>query len=153
MKTKQIKIKYIRDIEPLLLIDKGNWIDLRAGKEMFIPEGTTAMIPLGVAMQLPEKCEAIIAPRSSMFKKYGLIQTNSIGIIDSSYCGGRDEWKLPVFCLKGNTDRNGKKGTLVKKNDRICQFRLLKNQPTIEFEIVEILGNENRGGFGSTGEQ
>lgn len=148
-----IKIKYIKDIVPIEILPQGNWIDLRAGEDMFIPEGSFAMIPLGVAMKLPKGYEAIVAPRSSTFKNYGLIQTNSIGIIDSSYCGDEDEWKLPVYCLIGNTEASGIKGTLIRKNDRICQFRLFENQPKEKLFTVEKLGKANRGGFGSTGMQ
>ncbi len=148
-----IKIKYIKDIVPIEILPQGNWIDLRCAEDTFIPEGSFAMISLGVAMKLPKGYEAIVAPRSSTFKNYGIIQTNSIGIIDSSYCGDEDEWKLPVYCFVGNTDRNGVKGTFIRKNDRICQFRLLENQPKEKLLTVEKLGKANRGGFGSTGKQ
>lgn len=143
MSTK-IKIKYFTDIEPLEYIDgyKSNWIDLRVAESMDIAKGSFVLVPLGVAMELPKGYEAIIAPRSSTFKNYGLIQTNSIGIIDESYCGDRDEWKLPVYATKD---------IRIEKNDRICQFRIIKHQPEIEFEVVTQLIHDNRGGFGSTG--
>jgi dUTP pyrophosphatase len=154
-----IKIKYLKDIEPIKEITNGDWIDLRAAEDLFIPENTFAMIPLGVAMQLPEGYEAIVTPRSSTFKKYGLIQTNSIGVIDESYCGDDDEWMMPVYCVDGKEEAiNPSKGvvtrgSVVRKNDRICQFRLVKHQPDVSFEEVDSLRNANRGGFGSTGEQ
>ena len=139
-----IKIKYLC---PALLeiehIAVGNWIDLRSAARMTIRKGDTAMIPLGVAMQLPEGYEAIVAPRSSTLKRWGIIMTNSIGIIDESYCGDDDQWWFPAYALRD---------TLIDVNDRICQFRIIKHQPDIEFVEVKKLGNQNRGGFGSTGE-
>lgn len=145
----KIKIKYLADIEPLQPIVNGDWIDLKVAEDTVIEWGEYKQIRLGVAMQLPEGYEALVAPRSSTFKKYGLIMTNSIGIIDESYCGDNDEWSFPAVCLKGNTD--GGKRTVLKKNDRICQFRIIKHQPEIEFKTVDSLGNTDRGGFGSTG--
>lgn len=150
-----IKIKYHVENMPELIPIGGmrtsNWIDMRAADDTFIPQGESAMIPLGVSMQLPEGYEAHVAPRSSTFKNYGLICTNSFGIIDTSYCGDDDIWKFPVYCLEGKTTLNGRVGTLVKKNDRICQFRIMKVQPDIDFKTVTTLRNPNRGGIGSTG--
>lgn len=152
MNSVKIRIKYFEGATKLKKIDIGNWIDLYANKDMFIPEGEAALIPLGVAMKLPEGYEAIVAPRSSTFKNWGLIQTNSIGVIDNSYCGNNDEWKLPVYCLEGKQINSDKiKGTWVKKGDKICQFRIVKNQPQIILNTVEELHSPDRGGFGSTG--
>ena len=153
---KTIRIKYFDDAKKLEKISKGDWIDLYANKEMFILEGEKAMIPLGVAMELPEGYEAHVVPRSSTFKTWGIIQTNHMGVIDNSYCGDNDQWHMPVYCLKGNDEINrvtGRivKGTHIHKGDKIAQFRIMEVQPTIEFEEVEHLGNEDRGGFGSTG--
>lgn len=139
----QIKIKYVRDIEKIEKTNVGDWIDLRCAEDTHLMYGEVKLIPLGIAMQLPEGYEAIVAPRSSTFKKYYVVQTNSVGIIDESYCGDDDEWKMPVLAFKDNIT--------IKKNERICQFRLIKHQPEIEFVEVETLGNESRGGFGSTG--
>lgn len=150
---KTIRIKYFDDAKKLEKISKGDWIDLYANKDMFIPEGSRAMIPLGIAMELPEGYEAHVVPRSSTFKTWGIIQTNSFGVIDHSYCGDNDQWHMPVYCLVGN-DREWlteRKGTFIHKGDKICQFRIMEIQPKIEFEEVEHLGNEDRGGFGSTG--
>lgn len=153
---KTIRIKYFDDAKKLEKISKGDWIDLYANKEMFILEGEKAMIPLGVAMELPEGYEAHVVPRSSTFKTWGIIQTNSFGVIDHSYCGDNDQWHFPAYCLMGKDEINRVTGKIVKgahihKGDKICQFRIMEIQPRIEFEEVEHLGNEDRGGFGSTG--
>lgn len=137
-----IKIKYLTNIQPIEPISYGDWIDLRCAEDTELKAGDFTLIPLGVAMQLPKGYEALIAPRSSTFKKYGIIQTNSIGVVDGSYCGNHDEWKMPVYAIRD---------TFIPKNDRICQFRIVKNQPLVEIEQVEQLYNQDRGGFGSTG--
>ena len=149
----KIRIRYLDGAKKLEKIIVGDWIDLRANKNIFIPEGESRLIPLGVAMELPKGYEAIIAPRSSTFKKWGIIQTNSIGVVDNSYCGDNDEFLLSAYCLSAKDELNGIKGTWIHKNDRVCQFRIQENQPTIEFEEVETLGNKDRGGWGSTGKQ
>ena len=119
-----IRIKYFSDeIERLRYIDgKSDWIDLRASERVELKKGEYKLIPLGVAMQLPEGYEAHVVPRSSTFKTYGVIQTNSCGVIDGSYCGDEDIWKMPVYATRD---------TVIEKNDRICQFRIMKNQPKI----------------------
>ena len=137
-----IKLKMLADIEPPEAIEQGDWIDLRAAETILIVKGEFKYIPLGVAMQLPEGYEAIVAPRSSLFKRRGIIMTNSIGIMDESYCGNNDEWKFPAYAIRD---------TLIPKGERICQFRIMKHQPEIKFEIVDTLGNPDRGGHGSTG--
>lgn len=139
----QIKIKYFRsDIEKLSWNPSGNWIDLRAANDIEIKEGEHKLIPLGVAMKLPEGYEAYIVPRSSTLKNFGVLQGNHIGIVDNSYCGELDEWKFSAYAIRD---------TKIKKNDRICQFRIQKIQPEFEFEEVNKLDEESRGGFGSTG--
>ena len=142
----QIRIKYFTDaIERLTYIDgKSDWIDPRASEEVTLQAGEFCLIPLGVAMELPEGYEAHVVPRSSTFKNYGIIQTNSCGIIDGTYCGDDDMWRMPVYAVRD---------TVIHVNDRICQFRIFENQPKITFDEVESLGNKNRGGFGSTGKQ
>lgn len=150
MKQK-IRIKYHTDIDKIGKIANGDWVDLRAAEDVFIPQGQYRMFSLGVSMELPEGYEAIVAPRSSTFKNYGIILVNSIGIIDNSYCGTNDVWRYLAYCVEGNTMVNGVHGTLIKKNDRVCQFRILKNQPEIEFEEVEELDGDDRGGIGSSG--
>ena len=137
-----IKVKMLADIEPPAAIEQGDWIDLRAAETILIVKGEFKYIPLGVAMQLPEGYEAIVTPRSSLFKRRGIIMTNSIGIMDEFYCGDNDEWKFPAYATRE---------TIIPKGERICQFRIVKHQPEIEFEIVDTLGNPDRGGYGSTG--
>ena len=141
-----IKIKYFTDkIEKLTYIDgKSDWIDLRAAESVDLKKGEFKLIPLGVAMELPKGYEAHIVPRSSTFKNFGIIQTNHQGVIDSSYCGDNDEWKMPVYAMRD---------THIEVNDRICQFRIMENQPKIQFEEVKALTGVDRGGFGTTGKQ
>ena len=143
---KTIKIKYFTDkIEKLTYIDgKSDWIDLRAAEDVALKKGEFKLIPLGVAMELPEGYEAHVVPRSSTFKNFGIIQTNHQGVIDASYCGDNDQWFLPVYAVRD---------TEIHINDRICQFRIMENQPRIVFDEVVNLGNTNRGGIGSTGKQ
>lgn len=142
----KIRIKYISDaIEKLEYIDgKSDWIDLRAAETVQMKAGEFKLIPLGIAMELPEGYEAHVVPRSSTFKNFGIIQTNSMGIIDESYCGDHDQWFFPALAMRD---------TIIQVNDRICQFRIMKHQPKIEFTEVDLLGNKDRGGHGSTGVQ
>ncbi len=138
-----IKIKYLsNEIEKIEKITVGDWIDLRCAKETVLKGGEFALIPLGVAMQLPEGYEALMVPRSSTFKHFGIIQTNSMSVIDESYRGDNDQWHFPAYAMRD---------TVIHINDRICQFRIVKHQPEIEFQKVEDLGNLDRGGIGSTG--
>ena len=138
------KIKYLRDIKPIEKISQGDWIDLRCAVDIMLDKDEEAIIPLGIAMQLPEGYEAHIVPRSSTYKKWGIIQTNSVGIIDETYCGDNDEWCMAVKALRL---------THIHKNDRICQFRIVEHQPILILEEVKTLGNPDRKGFGSTGEK
>lgn len=147
----KIRIKYFDNAKKLEMIEKGNWCDLYANKDIFIPEGKRSMIPLGVAMELPEGYEAHLSPRSSTFKTWGIIQTNHVGVVDNSFCGDNDQWHMPVYCLEPKNFIDGKYGTLIKKGDKIAQFRIMEIQPKLEFEEVENLGNKTRGGFGTTG--
>lgn len=142
----QIKIKYFSDkIEKLRYIDgKSDWIDLRAAEDIDLKQGEFKLVPLGVAMELPEGYEAHVVPRSSTFKNFGVIQTNHMGVIDYTYSGDNDQWFWPVYAIRD---------THISVNDRVCQFRIMKNQPAIDFEEVEHLGQVDRGGFGSTGKQ
>lgn len=140
-----IKIKYFTDIEPLEYIggeNKSNWIDLRAAEDVDLKAGESKLIRLGVGMILPEGYEANIVPRSSTFKHFGILQTNCFGVIDNSYSGDNDEWRFPAYATRD---------THISKNDRICQFRINKIQPTVEFETVDHLNDTDRGGFGSSG--
>ena len=139
---KHIKIKYLRDIERIGCIAIGDWIDLRAAEDTYIKAGEYKMIPLGIAMELPKGYEALIAPRSSTFGKYGVMLGNSLGIIDESYKGDNDEWHFIAYAIRD---------TIIRKNDRICQFRIVKKQPEVEFDEVLFLDETDRGGIGSTG--
>ena len=148
----QDKVKYFSDDIPRLTINpKGDLIDLYAAEDVVINEMDEAMIPLGVAMELPEGFRANLLPRSSTFKKWGIIVTNSVGMIDHSYCGDTDEWKLAVFCLKARDFVNSKCCTIIHKGDKIAQFEIVPIMPEIELQEVDHLGNEDRGGFGTTG--
>ena len=142
----QIKIKYFTDkIDKLAYIDgRSDWIDLRASEEVTLKQGEFALVPLGVAMELPKGYEAHIVPRSSTYKNFGVIQANHCGVVDGSYCGDNDMWRMPVIAMRD---------TQIHVNDRICQFRIMKNQPEILFEEVEHLEGKDRGGFGTTGKQ
>lgn len=177
MKLK-IKVKrFNKSIELPEVIDNGDWIDLRASETKLLEapqagtlkrhklEGTEvnhrdvsfdfSLVPLGVAMKLPKGFEAVVAPRSSTYKKFGIIQANHIGIIDNSYCGDNDEWKYPVIAMRD---------TVINKGDRICQFRIQLSQKAtvwqklkwmfssgIKIVEVESLSEVDRGSFGSTG--
>lgn len=137
-----IKIKYLRDIMKIERFNVGDWVDLRAAEEIKLKAGELKLIPLGVAMELPKGYEALVAPRSSTAKKLGIMMANSIGIIDESYKGDNDEWHFPAYAVKDTT---------IYKNERICQFRIIEHQPMIHLVEVDSLGNEDRGGIGSTG--
>ena len=139
-----IKIQYLNDeIERLRYIDgKSDWIDLRAAETVTLRAGEFRLIPLGVAIALPEGYEAHIVPRSSTFRNYGILQTNSMGVVDYSYRGDNDQWHMPAYATRDVT---------IEKNARICQFRIMKNQPRLTFTKVEHLDGPDRGGFGSTG--
>jgi dUTP pyrophosphatase len=138
-----IKIKYFDDNLPRIeKIPTGDWIDLRAAEDVELKQFEYKLIPLGLAMQLPPGYEANAVPRSSTYKNFGIIQTNHYGVIDESYCGDNDQWHFPALALRD---------TVIKKGDRICQFRINKKMPEVEFIEVEMLGNLDRGGIGSTG--
>ena len=137
-----IKIKYFTDIDKIEKITIGDWIDLRAAETVELKAGEFKLIPLGVAMKLPKGYEANVVPRSSTFKNWGIIQTNSFGVIDNSYSGDNDQWFFPVYATRD---------TVIEKNSRICQFRINKTQPKVKFIVVEKLDDVNRGGHGSTG--
>ncbi len=139
-----IRVRYLDpEAEPLRFIEgKSDWVDLRAARQIHFEAGEFRLIPLGIAVALPEGYEAHVAPRSSTFKNFGLLQVNGVGVVDSSYCGDNDEWFVPMLATRPVT---------VEKGDRICQFRIMKKQPELEFITVEHLVGEDRGGFGSTG--
>lgn len=166
----KMRIKYFDGAKKLEKISKGNWIDVYANKDVFVPEGERAMIPLGFALELPQGWEGHLAPRSSTFKTWGIIQTNSVGVVDDTYIGDNDQWHMPVYCLQGKDIKEDKhytyddylkeevllntyeiKGTWIHKGDKIGQFRVMEVMPEIEFEEVEKFGNADRGMCGTTG--
>lgn len=141
----KLKVKYFdKEIEKIQKINKGDWIDLRSAADIFLTKGQFALIPLGVGMVLPEGYEAHIAPRSSTFKNWKILQVNSVGVVDNSYSGDADQWMMPVYATED---------TEIKKNDRICQFRIIEKMPELEIEEVKHLNDKSRGGFGSTGQR
>lgn len=139
----KLLIKYHHpDLQRLSRLEIGNWIDLRAAEDVTLHTGDFKMISLGISVRLPKGYEAHIAPRSSSFSKWGFLQVNSVGVIDESYCGEQDIWKLPVYATRDAE---------IRFNDRICQFRIMPVMPDVELLEVESLDAPNRGGFGSTG--
>lgn len=146
MEQKTIEVKYHSDkIQKLEGAGRiGDWIDLRCAEDILLHQGEYALINLGVSMKLPEGYEALLIPRSSAFKNFGIIQANSIGLLDESYCGDNDVWRMPVYAVRD---------TQISVNDRICQFRIIKHQPAVKFREVGSLGMPDRGGLGSTGIQ
>lgn len=140
--AEKIRVKYLADITPLAKTAAGDWIDLRCAEDTVVLAGQYKAIPLGVAVKLPIGYEAIIAPRSSLFKMHGVLAANSIGVIDESYCGNNDEWHFLAY---------GTRDTVIKKDERICQFRILEHQPWADIEKVIALDAPDRGGIGSSG--
>jgi len=138
-----IKIKYHnQSIEKMAQIPNGDWIDLRAAESVDMKAGEFKLISLGVSMKLPDGYEAHVVPRSSTFKKWGVLQTNSMGVIDNSYCGENDIWRFPALAMRD---------TVIEEGDRICQFRVVKKMEEAELVEVEHMEDADRGGFGSTG--
>lgn len=137
-----IDIKYHTDMWPIDMTEKGDWCDLRAAEDVEMKAGEFKLISLGVSMKLPEGYEAVVVPRSSTFKNWGILQTNHFGVIDNSYCGDNDIWRFPAYATKD---------VLIAKNSRICQFRIQKKMEKLTFNVVDHLDGEDRGGFGSTG--
>lgn len=138
-----VKIKYHTDMLPIDQFENGDWIDLRAAEDVEMSAGDFRLISLGVSMKLPDGYEAHVVPRSSTYRRWGIIQANHMGVIDNSYCGENDIWKFPAIAICDTT---------IYKNDRICQFRIVKKQPEFEFEEVEYMDDPDRGGFGSSGD-
>lgn len=140
--TEEIRIKYQPGAHQLEQTAYGSWIDMYVYKDTKLKAGERKLISLGVSMDLPEGYEAMLLPRSSTFKQWGILQTNSEGVIDSTFCGDDDVWMFPALATRDVT---------IPKNTRICQFRIQEEQPIIKFVAVESLENEARGGFGSSG--
>lgn len=142
MSGERIYIKYHTDITPISTFENGDWIDLRSAEDVEMKAGDFKLISLGVSMKLPEGYEAHVVPRSSTYKNWGIIQANHMGVIDNSYSGTNDIWRFPAIAIRD---------TVINKNDRICQFRIMKKQPSLDFVEVEHLDDVDRGGFGSSG--
>lgn len=154
----KIKVKLIGDTTPIKTIVKGDWIDLYVREDTIIPDKYTLVkIPLGIAMELPKGYEAVVVPRSSTPIKHSIILANSFGVIDNSYNGNTDEWSFCGMSIALNS-------ILIPKGARIAQFRIQLSQKAnmwqkikwlfdskIEFEYVDILTNQSRGGYGTTG--
>lgn len=142
----QIQIRYFNDkIKPLCYVeDKSDWIDLRCAETVEMKRGEYRKIPLGVAMRLPAGYEALVAPRSSTFEKFGILQANSVGVIDESYCGPNDQWQFPAYAVRD---------TIIHAGERVCQFRVIEHQPHLEFLPRESWDAPDRGGFCTTGTQ
>ena len=139
----EILIKYHNPVlERVQSLKIGDWIDLRSAERVELKAGEFRLISLGVSMKLPEGYEAHIAPRSSSFSKWGFLQVNSVGVVDNSYSGTNDIWRLPVYATRD---------AVIEVNDRICQFRIMKRMPQVTFREVDALDETDRGGFGSTG--
>ena len=138
----EIKVRYHADILPLEQTERGDWIDLRAAEDVELKAGEFKIISLGISMKLPEGYEAVIIPRSSTFKHWGILQTNHFGLIDNTYCGDNDIWMFPALATRD---------VLIEKNSRICQFRIQKKMDKFEFIPVDRLESVDRGGFGSSG--
>ena len=143
-KNLEIKIKYHGDVKPIEMYEKGDWIDLRAAEDVVMKAGDFRLISLGVSIKLPEGYEAHIVPRSSTYRHWGIIQTNHMGVVDNSYCGNNDIWKFPALAIRDTT---------IYKNERICQFRIVKKQPDFDFIETDYLDDEDRGGFGTSGKE
>lgn len=139
-----IKVKYHADITPISYIRTGDWIDLRTAEDVHLKKGEFKLISLGISIQLPYGYEALVIPRSSTYKKYKVLQANSVGLIDNLFKGSNDIWMFPALAVED---------TFIPKDTRICQFRIIENQPKLEFVTVDNLNNPDRGGFGSTGEK
>lgn len=137
-----IRIRYHAPIEKIGHIEQGDWIDLRAAENVTLKAGESRLISLGVSMRLPAGYEAHIVPRSSTFSRWGILQTNSMGVVDESYAGDDDIWRMPAYAVRD---------TEIRVNDRICQFRIVEKMPPVDFLEVDGMGRESRGGFGSTG--
>ena len=138
----KIKIKHLSDMDTLYEHENGDLIDLRASEDVWMKKGEFRLIPLGVAMKLPKGYKAQLMPRSSTYKNFHIIQVNSVGQIDNSYCGDNDEWKFPALAMED---------TIIRKGDRICQFEIVPVMGEVEFEEVDTLESKDRGGFGSSG--
>lgn len=138
----QLKVKkHSKDVK-FAVIPEGDWQDLAIVEDVEMKAGEFRKISFGFAMKLPEGYEAHIVPRSSTFERYGIIQTNGIGIIDNKYEGNNDIWMLPCYATMD---------IIIPAGTRTSQFRLVEKQKKLKIEYVENLEGEDRGGFGQSG--
>lgn len=169
----KIKVKLLDENCKIEVFEQGDWFDLKVRCNVYMDQPqagtqytkgvykyrdvtfTSGILPLGIAMKLPKGYEAIVLPRSSTFKKYNILQSNSAGVIDYAYAGNTDEWGFPVTAM-GSVE--------IPQYTRVCQFRIQLSQKAtiwqkikwlfsnkIKFEYVDDLNTEARGGFGTTG--
>ena len=143
IKQEEMKIK-ILPTGKMPEFKNGDWIDCYTRFDYNLKFMENCPLRLGFTAELPHGYEAIVAARSSLTKNFGVMSINGIGIIDENYCGDSDEWLLPVICINP-------KGTTIPAGSRVAQFRIIKHQPFIIFNIVDKMNNKNRGGYGSTG--
>lgn len=142
MGVPQILVKYHnKEMTKIQFNEKGNFFDLRASQRYEIKKGEFKLIDLGVSIKLPEGYWGQVVPRSSLYKNHHLIQTNSFGVIDTTYCGEKDHWMLPVLAIED---------TVIEFDERICQFRIVKDNP-FTIKEVEEMTDKDRGGFGTSG--
>ena len=142
MSKKIIIVKRVGDVPMPERIAVGDWIDLCNSEDVSINTFECKPIPLGVCMKLPEGYEAHLLPRGSTYKNFGIIQANSMGIIDESYCGDNDQWFMPAIALRS---------TFIPKGSRICQFRIMPKMEKVKFVETFRMLDKDRGGYGSTG--
>lgn len=137
-----IKIKYHNpNMTKIEFMDNGNFVDLRSAERVELKTGDFKLIDLGISIKLPDGYWGQVVPRSSLFKNHGVIETNGFGVIDTSYCGEEDHWMLPVYATRD---------TVIDFDERICQFRIVRDN-RFYVEEVDMMEDESRGGFGSTG--
>jgi dUTP pyrophosphatase len=138
-----VKVKYHADITPLNFINGvSDWIDLRCAETVRMQKGEYYELSLGVSMELPPGYEAVVIPRSSTYKRWGILQANQVGLIDNSYCGDNDIWHFPAIATRD---------VVIEENSRICQFRIQRKMEDVELVTVDHLDGADRGGLGSTG--
>lgn len=138
-----LKVRYKEGSPQITQEEYGGCIDLYNYEGVELKAGEFKLIDLGIAMQLPPGFDAILIPRSSTFKKYGLLLVNSPGYIDHTYCGSEDWWFAPAYATRDVS---------IPAGTRCFQFRLIKQQPQLYIQSVDSLGEINRGGCGSTGD-
>lgn len=143
----RVKIKRVDKTLPLPRYETAGacCFDLIVREDVTVPPKEIALLPANCIIEVPEGYALVLAPRSSMPKKTGLLFPHSIGIIDQDFCGPEDEIKIQVYNFT-----NGK--VQVKRGDRIAQGKFVKIERP-EWEEIEFVDKPTRGGFGGTGEK